>query len=208
MSKGKKSLLLVGDVYFSSKDLDAFFDTVKTDLKDFLVIANLEGAINLGSNKKISKAVRLSLPKFKKEKIPDNLYFSLVNNHVTDFGIENFKKFVDLLSGKGFLSTKRNPIKRLSGYKIMCFADPKEQCIIRGTDFLKFTNRQVETMAGRFNDAIVIIHGGIEHRKHPTVYQRNLSRKIVNYGAEMVIFHHSHIIGQHEYWNDKLIHYG
>ena len=92
--------------------------------------------------------------------------------------------------------------------KIYFFADKKEQCILKGTDFLSFSKNNIEKLSNELQDAIVIVHGGIENRVHPTLYQRHLARLIINKGAETVIFHHSHVIGFNEVWKKKLIHYG
>ena len=208
MNKSKKSLLLVGDVFFTKRDSKLFFKKVKEELADYIVLANLEGSIDFNNRKDTKKAVKLQLPFFKKEDIPENLIFSLVNNHVTDFGIDNFKENIEHFGDKAFVSTVSNISNLICENKIIFIADKKEQCILKGTDFINFSNKHVNKIGKDFSCSIVIIHGGIENRKYPTQYQRALARKIVEYGAKMVIFHHSHLVGHYEYWNGKLIHYG
>ena len=208
MDKMGRKILIIGDVFLSEKDILLFFKKVRDDLKDYLILANLEGSIDFGKNTHTKKAVRLALPALKKEAIPANLIFSMVNNHVTDFGIANFQKNISYFGDKAIISTKKNIFHYIGGNKITFLADKKEQCIIKDTEFISFSNRQVDLIGGAFSESVVIVHGGIEHRKYPTHYQRALARKIVEFGARMVVFHHSHIIGHYEYWNGRLIHYG
>ena len=81
-----KGVLVLGDVFFNEKDMEAFFDLVKNDLRHYIVLANLEGSINFLTNYNSKKSVHLKLREFEKSEIPKNLFFSLVKNHVTDFG--------------------------------------------------------------------------------------------------------------------------
>lgn len=202
-------ILILGDVFFSNNnDKLVFFNKVKNQFYDYLVIANLEGSIKFDCNNSQNKAVHMSLPKFNTHEIPDNLFFSLVNNHVTDFGIQNFKLNLEHFGKKGVISTKEKISNIIGQQKFIFLADHKEQCLVKETNFLNFSNKTILSIANEINSAIVIVHGGIEFRQYPTPYQRTLARKIIGYGAKKVIFHHSHIIGHYEFWNGHLIHYG
>lgn len=203
-----QKIIIVGDVFFSKKNKLSFFNSINKNLKEYIVIANLEGSVNFKNEKSTNKAIYLSLQHFKKSEIPKNLIFSLVNNHVTDFGINNFYKNIEYYRGKVVISSQKKISNIIGGKKFIFLADKKEQCITKGTDFLSFSNEQVSKISNEIKSSTVIVHGGLEFRHYPTLYQRALSRKIIEYGAERVIFHHSHIIGHYEYWNGKLIHYG
>lgn len=202
-------IIILGDVFFSNNnDKLVFFNKIKNQFTDCLVIANLEGSIKFEYDNSKNKAVHMSLPKFNPQEIPDNLFFSLVNNHVTDFGIQNFQLNLEHFGKKGLISTKEKISNIIGQQKFIFLADHKEQCLIKETNFLNFSNKTILGIANEINSAIVIVHGGIEFRPYPTPYQRNLARKIIGYGARKVIFHHSHTIGHYEFWNERLIHYG
>lgn len=202
-------IIIIGDTFFSNdKDKSIFFEKINKNFNDYLVIANLEGSIKLNNIKPSRKAMHISLPAFKQHEIPDNLIFSLVNNHVTDFGIDNFKSNLDFFGKKAVISTHKKISNQIGSKKFIFLADEKEECVFEGTGFLKFSNKDVSRISNEIESAIVIIHGGIEFRYFPTPYQRALARSIIEYGAHKVIFHHSHIIGHHEYWKGCLIHYG
>jgi hypothetical protein len=204
-----KKIIIIGDVFFSNeKDKLIFFNKIKNQFNNYLVVANLEGSIKFNFNKLEKKAVHMSLPKFEKNEIPDNLIFSLVNNHVTDFGIDNFKSNLKHFGNKAVVSSRYKVSNYIGSQKFIFLADKKEQCLIKEANFLNFTNKEVSTISNEIKSSIVIIHGGIEFRYYPTPYQRALARKIIEYGADKVIFHHSHVIGHQEYWNGRLIHYG
>jgi len=202
-------IIVVGDVFFSNhKDRSFFFNKIKKNFHDYLVIANLEGSIKFDNSKLTKKAVHMPISRFEKNEIPDNLIFSLVNNHVTDFGIDNFKLNLDFFGEKAVISSHKKISNQIGSKKFIFLADEKEECILKGTGFLKFSNKEISRISNEIKSSIVVIHGGIEFRYFPTPYQRALARKIIEYGAHKVIFHHSHVIGHHEYWNGCLIHYG
>ena len=208
MVLSSRPLLFVGDVFFTKSDVETLFKTVTHDLKDYLVVANLEGAFELTGGSARKKAVRLALAKIDRAAIPGNLIFSLVNNHVTDFGLENFHKNLKFLAESAVMSTKHKPVCDVGGERVIFLADIKEQCVVTGTNFIPFSNAAVVKIGKAFRGAIAVIHGGIEHREYPTNYQRNVARRIADSGAKAVIFHHSHRVGHSEYWNGALIHYG
>ena len=140
MDESNLGLLFIGDVFFTEKDSVFFFKKVKNELKDYVVLANLEGSIDFSMGSHTRKAVRLALPVFKKEDIPENLFFSMVNNHVTDFGEANFKKNLEYFGDRAVVSTRSNVSNYISGNKIILMADKKEQCVLNGTDFISFSN--------------------------------------------------------------------
>ena len=202
-----ENILVIGDVFFVQNDIQKLINLVRNELKDFTVLANLEGSINFANNKS-KKLMSLSLPMFDPNDMPQNLYFSVVNNHVTDYGIDNFLKNIKYLENKVVYSSNDKVVTYINNKKFIFLADKKEQCVLRGTNFLSFSNSVLKKIAPNLKDSHVIVHGGIEYRKNPTLYQRSLARKIIDNGAESVIFHHSHVVGHFEYWKEKLIHYG
>ena len=201
-------IMIVGDVFFSKDDQLTFFDRITNDFKDCLILANLEGAIDFNSNTLADKSVHLSLPQFSKKEIPKNLIFSFVNNHSTDFGVENYKNNLQHFGEKILISSQNKISNDIGNKKFIFLADKKEQCILEGTNFLSFSNRQISQISSEIRSSTVIVHGGIEHRYYPTPYQRALARRIIELGADKIIFHHSHVIGHQEYWKGGLIHYG
>ena len=138
MEKVSKRVLIVGDVFLSEKDIFLFFKKVRDELKDYLVLANLEGSIDFGVSTHTEKAVKLALPAFKNEDIPQNLIFSMVNNHVTDFGISNFEKNISYFGDKAIISTKNKLSHDIYENKFIFLADKKEQCILKETQFISF----------------------------------------------------------------------
>ena len=69
-----KKILIVGDVFFKENDTQRLIDKVRNELNDYIVLANLEGSINLLKNKS-KKSIPLSLPNFNPDDMPSNLYF-------------------------------------------------------------------------------------------------------------------------------------
>ena len=112
------------------------------------------------------KAVRLELAKFTQD-MPDNLLFSLVNNHVTDFGIDNFEENIRLVRPKVAISTQRDPVDIVARTGSYSWRIQRAMCSQRHRIF-KFSRKAILSQDREISGAVVIVHGGIENREYPT----------------------------------------
>lgn len=209
-----KTLLFVGDLFVSQDDDTDVFKIIDSITGDDLLIANLEGSPDLESQSHdiLKKNINLKLNKVFLNGIRsfNNVYFSLVNNHITDNGLTGYEFVKDTLGNKALYSSTNevDPRKYINGHSLLFFADEREECLCSMANFLRFDLSIIKTNSSFINGSIVIVHGGIECRRYPTFYQRKLSLRLIDLGAHSVIFHHSHIVGVHEWYKGRLIHYG
>lgn len=210
----KKYIYFTGDFFWSENDSNDVVSLIKKSFNDGYIILNAEGSLKSTKISKITvqkKAVNLS---FNKEimnlAVLPHCFLSLVNNHASDYGKHVFEDFRKLLGRKALasFSTDRDPRRKVADINLLFFADEREECRCTEYNFLRFDKSVILKNKKYINESYIIVHGGIEYRKHPTVYQRYLAHLLIECGANAVIFHHSHITGHHEWINGKLIHYG
>lgn len=206
------NILVCGDFFCGEKD---DFDLLTLDNYlghiDCKLIMNFEGAwapiptYHDSKNKVIleqSNKISVSLTQ--------NIYYSIYNNHTTDFGPDGVKVLKHKLAhpnSKASAKSNGNSLT-VNDQKIVFLGDEKEGVSCQELDLIKFRRSAILRNQKLIHNAHVIVHGGLEYRKHPTPYQRSLAHLIIRLGAKSVIFHHSHIEGTYEILDGKLIHYG
>jgi len=58
------------------------------------------------------------------------------------------------------------------------------------------------------NDIVIVsFHFGEEYKKEPNNYQKTIARKAIDYGADLIIGHHPHVVETIEKYKDKYIAY-
>lgn len=185
---------------------------------------NIEGPIlkKYAEPKKITKLG----PHLASTKIPNFSRFSiysLANNHIMDFGIDGMLNTVDLLEGKNgkCVGYDAPPTKA----EVVQFATDDSQTIaviaiaehqfgyaVEGKPGYIPFSESIFALIDKVKDladfVIVSTHGGDEKSLFPSVNRRNLLRKFIDSGADLVWGHHSHLPQGWEFWNDGLICYG
>lgn len=209
-----KSLIFVGDIFVSQEDTADVVKIINSITDGNVLIANLEGAPEMESQSHCAskKNMNLRISKYFLNSIHrlNNVLFSLVNNHITDNGLAGFRSVKDTLGKKALysLTNEDDPRKYIEGHSLLFFADEREECLCEMANFLRFDLSAINANREFVSGSIIIVHGGIEYRRYPTFYQRKLSLRLIDLGAHSVIFHHSHIVGVHEFYKGRLIHYG
>lgn len=207
---GSEYIYFTGDLFVSEGDDVELGSMIEDAFGHNPAVINLEGVPDyFGEGGR--KAVSLSLnPAIASTCSSTNCYFSLVNNHTSDNGRRAFEELKKNVGVKALVSqtNEPDPRKQVGPLQIVFFADEREECRCAKFDFLRFDRSVIEEYSEFIRDSLVIVHGGIEYRKHPTPYQRDLSMLLIDLGARGVLFHHSHVQGEHEWYREKLIHYG
>jgi len=158
-------------------------------------------------------------------------YFSLANNHSLDYGFTGFLDAVNNLKNEGIgisgagkdLEEASKPfLKSIKGEKIQIFsvgAFPVESSGFDGRNFIagnetpgilwadKYFMQTLSLKSSRTTFDIVMIHGGREWTSAPTEKQKNLYRKIIDHGADLVVGSHPHYLQGMEVYKHKLIAY-
>ena len=151
--------------------------------------------------------------------------FCLANNHIGDYGHGN------LLYTKKFLESK-NILTVGVEEDALALANPKLTevmgrtiAFVNATDATHYRARksspgvfpleerllkQVILRALKFVGAdmvVVCIHADLEFTNYPSPWRVNLARRLVDYGASLVVCHSSHALQGVEYYNNGLIAY-
>ena len=157
-------------------------------------------------------------PKFSKFSI-----YSLANNHIMDYGIDGMLNTIHLLEGKEGKCVGYDipPIKaqvvqfeteESQSIAVIALAERQFGYAVDGQPgYLPFSENifaLIEKVKRLADFVIVSTHGGDEKSLFPSVNRRNLLRKYIDSGADLVWGHHSHVPQGWEFWNEGLICYG
>lgn len=175
------------------------------------LILNFEGAWKpIERSKNREKKILLEQSKDVCVSNTKNIYYSIYNNHTTDFGLDGIRLLLKNLTPPNSRVAKKinDSCINIHNQKFVFLGDTKEGVLCQKLNLIKFNQSSINKNRHLFSNAHVIVHGGLEYRKDPTPYQRFLAHFIMGLGAQSVIFHHSHIEGSYETVDGKLIHYG
>ncbi len=151
---------------------------------------------------------------------------SLANNHAFDYDREAFEDTMAILKEKRISYTGAGfNEKEAHSPTILTLDDSTKIGFLGYTEFLYpyayadkdlsgITNLTKENLKKDIEKAkkevdllIVTFHYGDEYQKKPNEYQKKISRKAVDYGADIIIGHHPHVAQPVEKYNEKYIVY-
>lgn len=132
----------------------------------------------------------------------DRLWFTLNNNHVLDFGADQFAHTKAVL-GKHWVGSNR--AFQVNEVPFVLAADELENCAPDQIDSHRFSPALLDVdLLGK----IVIVHGGFEYSPDPSPYQRHLALRLADKKPKAIVFIHSHVVGQKEVRGGVPIYYG
>ncbi|MDA9986376.1 CapA family protein [bacterium] len=203
----KKEIYFAGDFFIGQDSkIDNYHDLFGYFINSPLLI-NLEGAfVEDHFVKDKFKAVPLALHNNLLDVVPDNIILSLANNHSTDFGLDGLNLSRDKLQDRA-AKIKSDDIFFIGSQRVIFMVDSREWCKPKDLGCFDFKLSMVKKM-GDISNAIIYIHGGLEYRFYPSPLARKIAHLLVDNGAKAVIFHHSHIKGAIELYNERYIFYG
>ncbi|MDB8791013.1 CapA family protein [Romboutsia sp. 1001216sp1] len=150
---------------------------------------------------------------------------SLSNNHAYDYKEEGLKETIELLkkndikyvgAGKNIEEARVYDIENVNGVKIanIGISDviPYEASAMKNKEgILTSTNKEnlkiIEKAKKEADLVVVNIHWGEEYSLNSNEYQKNLARKMIDMGADIIIGHHPHVIHSIETYKDGIIFY-
>lgn len=210
-----------------------FSDTLGILQRQDLLLGNLEGTVTERTlktpksyNFKFHTAV---LPILQQAGFD---YFCITNNHVYDYGesgfvdtLKNFTSSSIPISGAGMnlMDAEKYWQTIIGGEKIRILslgAYPKEHngfdgekqaaagkdrpgILFAGPD----ADRAIKNMVSPDSFDILFIHGGVEWTSEPTKGQRNLYKKYIDMGVDLILSSHPHVLQGVEAYKNKLIVY-
>ncbi len=150
---------------------------------------------------------------------------TLANNHAMDFGPLALRDTLDALGENGILATgagmdlaeARAPaILTVDGIRIAFlaysltfplefYASPGRPGTAPGYE--EYVRSDIRKARARADLVVVSFHWGAELMTEAKDYQRNLGHKAIDWGADLVLGHHPHVLQQLEVYRGRLIAY-
>jgi poly-gamma-glutamate synthesis protein (capsule biosynthesis protein) len=150
---------------------------------------------------------------------------TLANNHIMDFGPQALQDTLTALGLSGILSTgagmnlddARAPAILKVGNRTIAFLSysltfPVEFYASAGRPgtapgYREYVRADIEKVRTRADIVVVSFHWGAELMTTAKDYQRELGRKSVDWGADLVLGHHPHVLQEIERYKGRLIAY-
>ena len=195
---------IYGDCFTKeAADFQLVLDYFKEQPDNVHAVVNFEGVVTDRDMIYAGRAVGLSAY-FDAEGCAslDRLWFTLNNNHVLDFGADQFAHTKDVL-GRHWVGSNRD--FQIGNVSFVLVADEFENCAPDKIDSYRFSPALLDVdLLGK----IVIVHGGLEYSPYPSPYQRHLSLQLADKKPKAILFIHSHVIGHKEVHGGVPIYYG
>lgn len=214
-------------VKYGNGNYDYAFEKIKDYLNDFdILFGNLEGPISdKGANVGSKYSFRMNPTSAQSLKNAGFDILSLANNHMGDWSKVAMKDTFQNLEDAGIIYSGGGKNKE-EAYEIKTVE--KNDTKIAYLSFSQFGKGYLEAgentagiaiisdeklksgieKAKAENDIVIVsFHFGDEYKKEPNAYQKNIAHKAIDYGADLVIGHHPHVVETIEIYKDKYIAY-
>ena len=212
---------------YGSGDYIFAFEKVKDYLNSFdILFGNLEGPISDKGVKTGSiYSFRMNPQSAKSLKEAGFDVLSVANNHMGDWSrvaikdtFQNLKNFEIVYSGGGDNKEEAYQVKTIlkNDTKIayLSFSQFGKGYLEAGEDTAGIAIISDEKLksgiekAKAENDIVIAsFHFGDEYKKEPNAYQKSIAHKAIDYGADLVVGHHPHVVGLIEKYKDRYIAY-
>ena len=214
--------------YVNEMGVDYPFDSTRTILASAdIAIANLEAPLTAEGERFEDKKYTFKVPPHFVEGIAGAGFdvVTMANNHIVDYGCQGVMSTIDILNGAGIKSCGAGENRRqacsptfidVNNVRIafvgfsMTFPDefwatadtcgtcyPTEDLLAR---VISECERQADFTVASF-------HWGAEKHTEPRQYQINFGRRAIDFGADLVLGHHPHVLQGLELYKNKLIAY-
>lgn len=203
------------------------FEKVKDYLNSFdILFGNLEGPISDKGTKTGSiYSFRMNPKSAVALKGAGFDILSVANNHIGDWSKKAIKDTFENLKNAG-IEYSGGGINKKEAYEIKTVV--KDDVRIAYLSFSQFGKGYLEAgedssgiaiiseerlrtaieKAKTENDIVIVsFHFGDEYKKEPNAYQKNFAHKAIDYGADLVVGHHPHVVETIEKYKDRYIAY-
>lgn len=176
---------------------------------DDMTLVNLEGVFTTSTNRREGQIYSLSgKPEYVKALTAGSVEtVSMANNHRLDYHEEGTKDTVAVLKQEGIFYAYDDivGIYKTKGIRIG-FVSVNE--VGQGYAVEKYLEEGIASLQEEGVDLIIACcHWGVEREYFPESYQQTLGKKCIDWGADLVIGHHPHVLQGIEEYNGKYIVY-
>ena len=228
----KTTIGFIGDTAFSEFTKNLYKDSNNIDKKiykflntnDYNII-NFESPITESIITSKAALAHKSSPEsisFIKNNIK-NTVFSLANNHMMDFGRKGLidtlnyldKEKIPYIGAGHNIDEAVNYIILGNKIKVGIVSFQYKDTVIAGKTtagtahdkHTKSIKQKIKDLKNKVNWIVVIYHGGEEFINTPMPYTRRKYKKILSWGADIIVAHHPHTVQGYEKIKDKMIFY-
>lgn len=197
------------EMYDMQDDPSYFFENVRDIFEeDDMTLVNFEGVLTT-SDERVEKAYNMKgEPEYVKILTAGSVEAaSLGNNHRMDYGEQGEADTVAALESEGIVYAYDSVVGYYETEDITVgFVSVNENYDGEAVEvFLKDGIKRLKEE--QVNLIIACCHWGDELDKYPTDYQKELGKKCINWGADLVIGHHPHVLQGVEEYRGKYIVY-
>lgn len=132
---------------------------------------------------------------------------SLGNNHTRDYGEVSLTDTQGVLDQAGIVYGYNDHVgiyKTQDGLKV---AVVSASVLSQSAEYEDYIKNGIENVKGFVDLIVVCCHWGIEREYYPNGYQKTLAHKIIDWGADLLIGTHPHVLQGIEYYKGKIICY-
>lgn len=196
--------------YDQAEDKGYFFANVQSIFEaDDFTILNLEGPLTTSENAQESTYIIKGRPEYAKLlKNASVEAVSMGNNHRLDYGEEGSQDTVQTLTEEGIVyayDSNTGIYETPEGIRIG-FVSVNE--VYWGAGVEKTLEQGISQLRETGADLVfACCHWGIERDNYPEDYQTTLGRKCIDWGADLVIGHHPHVLQGIDQYKGKYIIY-
>ena len=227
------SIAAVGDImignhttyYIQKYGVDYPFDSTREVLSQaHIAFGNLESPFTRTGTKFEKKFNFKVPPEFAPGLIRAGIdVVTLANNHILDYGIEGLESTLAVLDSIGLAycgaglnrdHAQQPAIIERNGFRIgflgYSLTFPEEFWATRsreGTNYPYNLKRNIELTDSLADFVVVTFHWGGEGMNYPKEYQKHFARAAIDYGADLVLGHHPHVLQGLEIYKNRLIAY-
>ncbi len=227
-------ITLIGDIAFTGllsdepeKNAERFKEVSKILSGSDLVFANLE--VPVGAGKSVNqhkKLIHSSLPEPTENllKLLNISCVSLANNHIYDYTMPGLESTIGLLdklginfTGAGWLDKHTEPVIIETEKKKIAFVayvDATTNPGVANYPDLKINDfnfekvfQDISSLRSQADQIICSIHWGVDYSFYPSLSQREIARKLIDAGADVIMGHHPHTIQPFEKYGHGIIFY-
>lgn len=198
------------DVWNQVQDPKYFLENVYDIFSaDDMTIVNLEGPLTTATQGKTNKTYCISgSPEYISVLTEGSVEaVNMANNHHLDYYEAGNKETIEVVEANGIVYCQEGHVGifETQGIRIgLVSAD----VISLGSGCEKYFKQGIEELQNEGVDLILAsVHWGIEREYYPNDYQKKLGRNLIDWGCDLVIGHHPHVIQGIEEYNGKYIIY-
>ncbi len=189
------------DAYLEENGYAYFFDQVQSVLsKDDLTVANLEGVFINWSNTAVEKTYNFRGPTHYVSVLTQGSVeaVNISNNHILDYGYDGVRHTTNTLDAAGLpwfgsnQVTEKTWIWQKDNVKIGFVGMELSYWYYKHRNLLR---SQVEALKSDGCQVVIgVMHGGVEYRKRHLRNQKDFAYAMLDYGVDIVIGHHPHVL--------------